>query len=93
MHQQEGNTCLISKVFQLPNNFVVVCIAEFISANFSDFLQSVDDNKSGVLMLRHKAIKLLVKPCAELFGASYEVEGISVPSIQNIRDKRFCKPL
>ena len=45
-------------------------------SSFPDFLQGINDNQSGVRMLRYKAIKLFVKPCAELLGASCEVEGI-----------------
>ena len=77
MHQQKGNTCLIGKVFQLTNDFIVIGIAKLITASFSDFLQSINDKQSGVRMLRHEAVKLFVKPCTELFGASCEVEGIS----------------
>ncbi len=76
MHQQESDASLIGKVFQLANDFLITGIAVLITAGFSDFLQSVNDNQPGIFVLRNEAIQLFVKPCTELLGTSCKVEVI-----------------
>lgn len=58
MNKQQANAVFIGKRFQFSDNFIIAGIAVCISTGFADFLQCVDDNKSGIWVFLHKPFKL-----------------------------------
>ena len=45
---------IVCKPFQPSDNFIIRCIAEFLAASFTDFLESVNDDELCVGMLSYK---------------------------------------
>ena len=48
VYQQEADTAIIGKAFQLAHHLVIVGVAVLIPASLPDFLEGVNDNQLGV---------------------------------------------
>ena len=89
MHQEQAHTVFVCKLLHPAYDIIIVGIAVSIGADLSDFLQGVDDNEPGIVMLADELFKLLIKSCAELLAYTAKCR-LSVPSTPNIRDIRSC---
>ena len=51
VYQQETDTAIIGKAFQLAHHLVIVGIAVLVPADLPDFLEGVNDNQLSVGVL------------------------------------------
>ena len=56
VYQQETDTAIIGKAFQLAHHLVIVGIAVLVPADLPDFLEGVNDNQLGVGVLADKLL-------------------------------------
>ena len=54
-YQQEADPRSIGKAIQPGYYFIIVCVTVLLSPSLPDFLQGVDDDKSGALVLPDKS--------------------------------------
>ena len=58
VHESKQNTNAVSigKLFQPCDDFIIICVTVTIAADFSNFLECVNDNKACVGMFLHKPL-------------------------------------
>src|SRR5574344_1090311 len=73
MHQEQAHTVLVSKLLHPAHDVVIVGVAVSVGTALTDFLQSINDNQSGVGMVTDELLKLFIKSCTELLCIYGEV--------------------
>ena len=69
---------LVGKLLELADDLIIAGVAVSLAADFPDFLHGVDDNESGVGMLPHEILKLLVQSISDFARRSCKVQPVGV---------------
>ena len=64
----------VRKFLHLANNDIIIGVAVSLTADFTDFLQSIDNNKLCIRVLPHELFKLLIETVSYLFGIDGKVK-------------------
>ena len=78
VNSQNADAVLVGKLLEPTDDLIIAGVAVRLAADFPDFLHGVNDNESGVGMLPHKTLKLLVQPVSNLARRGCKVQPVGV---------------
>ena len=75
---QNADAVLVGKLLELADDLIITGVAVCLAADLTDFLHGVNDNESGVGMLAHEILKLLVQPISNFASSVCKVQPVGV---------------
>ena len=78
VNSQNADAVLVGKLLEPTDDLIIAGVAVCLAADFPDFLHGVNDNEFGVVMLKHKILKLLVQPVSDLARSGCKVQPVGV---------------